>query len=98
MLTDFGFARRADRDTLSENYCGTRSYMAPELISETPYQPFIADCWSLGLVLFIIVTMRRPFPATLSKDVMLARQRDMKNLIPDREPFCSHPDLKALTL
>ncbi|KAI9513077.1 kinase-like protein [Russula earlei] len=57
-LADFGLARpRAARSTL--NVCGTVSYLPPEGIlaldaKDLKYVGMPADCWSIGVVLYII--------------------------------------------
>lgn len=65
-LADFGYATRC-LDTkgqviLSTNFCGTMEYKAPEAIRCTkPYNPMMADCFSLGILLFVMVTHEFPF-------------------------------------
>lgn len=54
-ITDFGFSTRASQlcsDYNSANEC----YTPPELAAREPYDPMKADVWSLGMVLFIMLT------------------------------------------
>lgn len=80
-LTDFGFCRMCmDRNTgkglLSETYCGSAAYVAPEVLKSTPYNPMLSDVWSLGVVLFVMVNNALPFDdRDLSKMVNLQMQR-----------------------
>lgn len=75
-LTDFGFARRLsdapNKCCLSETFCGSAAYAAPEVLKGIPYDPKSYDMWALGCVLFIMVTGTMPFddqniPATIRK-------------------------------
>lgn len=67
-ITDFGFAKwcssqsgRHTARTLSETYCGTAIYTAPEVIQHRPYNVKAADIWSLGVILFILLNGSMPF-------------------------------------
>lgn len=68
-VTDFGMAFRGHQRPLPnepENF-GTHGYVAPEvyLNTYTDYQK--VDCWSLGVLLFHLVTGRMPFQGELDK-------------------------------
>ena len=53
-IIDFGFACEAEE--LQKMYCGTPSYMAPEIVERKMYEPKPTDIWSLGVVLFKLLT------------------------------------------
>ncbi|XP_043916287.1 testis-specific serine/threonine-protein kinase 4-like [Protopterus annectens] len=60
-IADFGFARPVENQNLSRTFCGTRSYMPPEVLLRESYNPFLFDMWSLGTILYILVTDQFPF-------------------------------------
>lgn len=65
-LTDFGFARIAyDPDTgklnLSETFCGTLPYYCPQILQKRAYNPFKADVWAMGVVLYGMLNNKFPF-------------------------------------
>ena len=35
--------------------CGTRGYMAPEVVARRPYEGAPVDVWSAGVILFIML-------------------------------------------
>jgi serine/threonine protein kinase len=61
-LMDFGMARLAARDTGDSPLLGTPAYWCPEQIVGRP-QDARSDIFSLGVVLYEMVTGRRPFDA-----------------------------------
>jgi serine/threonine-protein kinase len=81
-LTDFGMARVAKRDTGDSPLLGTPAYWCPEQIMGRP-QDARSDIFSLGVVLYEMVTGTRPFEAdslqgvcnrVLSSTVMMPSQ------------------------
>lgn len=53
-LCDFGLATAVP--SLRNDAVGKPFYMAPEVVSQQMYDPIKADVWSLGVVLFIMLT------------------------------------------
>ncbi|KAE9075734.1 hypothetical protein PF010_g24187 [Phytophthora fragariae] len=53
-IGDFGLATRARR--ASGRRVGKEYYMAPEIVAGETYDPKAADVWSLGIVLFMMLT------------------------------------------
>ena len=64
-LIDFGFANYHDPDKKFSVFCGTYSYMAPELVCRIPYDAKATDVWSLGVLLYIMLTGDFPFKGNL---------------------------------
>jgi serine/threonine protein kinase len=60
-LGDFGFAIRTANEKFSEEWLGSAEYSAPEVLKNEPYDPKKADSWSLGVVLFALLTGYLPF-------------------------------------
>lgn len=61
-LCDFGFARIfKENDGGSETYCGSVAYVAPEVINRRPYDPRKADMWSLGVIIYTMLSKANPF-------------------------------------
>ncbi|EJD75162.1 CAMK/TSSK protein kinase [Loa loa] len=60
-LSDFGFARFMNADEVSHTFCGSRAYVAPELLRSCPYNGFLADIWSAGILLYVMVTGFMPY-------------------------------------
>lgn len=60
-LIDFGFALRLAPKELIRVFCGTPSYMAPEIVARTPYDGKPADIWALAVCIYRMVVGTFPF-------------------------------------
>jgi serine/threonine protein kinase len=60
-LCDFGVSKQIKKGQLLTDTCGTPAFIAPEIFKEKPYDPYVTDIWSSGVVLYIIVSGFFPF-------------------------------------
>jgi MAP/microtubule affinity-regulating kinase len=68
-LIGFGFSTSGDINTKTHMFCGTPSYMAPEIVSRSQYAGRPADIWALGVLLFVMITGNFPFKGSSDKEV-----------------------------
>jgi serine/threonine protein kinase len=67
-IGDFGYATFFKLGEKLSSYLGTLSYAAPEILNRTPYNPIPADIFSIGVILFILVTGKFPFNKAMYND------------------------------
>jgi len=58
-IIDFGFSICSASKL--KVFCGTPTYMAPEIVSKTEYCGKKADVWALGIVLYVLLCGKFPF-------------------------------------
>ncbi|KAK9055530.1 hypothetical protein SSX86_026614 [Deinandra increscens subsp. villosa] len=94
-IADFGFARSLQPRNLAETLCGSPLYMAPEIMQLHKYDAK-ADLWSVGAILFQLVTGRTPFTGNnqiqllqnIMKSTELQFPPDVKDLSPECIDLC----------
>ncbi|XP_031217134.1 testis-specific serine/threonine-protein kinase 4 isoform X1 [Mastomys coucha] len=91
-ISDFGFAKMVTSSQpvrsspsyrqmnclshLSQTYCGSFAYACPEILLGLPYNPFLSDTWSMGVILYTLVVARLPFDDTNLKKLLRETQKE----------------------
>lgn len=67
-LADFGFSTQFSTERPCQEWLGSPDYSAPEILRNEPYDPRKSDSWSLGVVLFALMTGYLPFSRSEDDD------------------------------
>ncbi|XP_061444013.1 testis-specific serine/threonine-protein kinase 4 [Rhineura floridana] len=92
-ISDFGFSKMVSTQTqppptpsyrmmscfshLSQTYCGSFAYACPEILLGLPYNPFLSDIWSMGVILYTLVVAHLPFDDTNLKKLLRETQKEV---------------------
>lgn len=68
-LIDFGFSTICQAGKRLKVFCGTPSYMAPEIVRRTEYEGRPVDIWSMGILLYALLCGCFPFRAKSYPDL-----------------------------
>ena len=68
-LIDFGFSTCIPHERKVKIFCGTPSYMAPEIVSKIEYSGAPADIWASGVLLFALLCGKFPFKGANDKEL-----------------------------
>jgi len=60
-LIDFGLSNYTEEGKLRSTFCGSPAFAAPEMLTGTQYTGPEVDVWSLGVVLYLMITNKLPF-------------------------------------
>lgn len=67
-ICDFGFAKRVHVPQSLTTLCGSKHYVAPELLKNHPYDES-ADMWSVGVIIYFLLAGHLPFNANDQQDL-----------------------------
>ncbi|KAK4478527.1 hypothetical protein RD792_014007 [Penstemon davidsonii] len=90
-IADFGFARSLLPRDLAQTLCGSPLYMAPEIMQLQKYDAK-ADLWSVGAILFQLVTGKTPFTGStqiqLLQNIIKSTELQFPPEAKDLSPHC----------
>lgn len=89
-LTDFGLAKEVEESTETNSLCGTVEYMAPEILLARGHGK-AADWWSVGILLYEMLTGQPPFTHR-------NRQKLQEKIVRDRIKLPSYLSSEAHSL
>jgi len=77
-LIDFGLSNFVENDAFRNTFCGTPAYASPEILMGTKYRGPEVDMWSLGVVLYCMLTAE--FPFTTINDILIGNFKDPQGI------------------
>ncbi|GJP78149.1 hypothetical protein CLOP_g8482 [Closterium sp. NIES-67] len=93
-VSDFGLSalpEQQHRDGLLHTTCGTPNYVAPEVLHDRGYDGRLADVWSCGVILFVLLAGHVPFQ---DRDLHRLYRKIRSGLF--AFPACVSPSARAL--
>lgn len=96
VLSDFGFARDGDSNTMFDTLCGSPMYMAPEIMNHKVYDNK-SDLWSVGVIMYELLFGTTPYHAkNLIQLMKKIKKKDVH--IPDEYSSLISEECKNLLL
>lgn len=77
-IIDFGTSRKFSSNRFLKQIKGTPFYMSPEIVNGKCYDQK-ADMWSVGLILYIMLTGKSPFKGRKPEDIKKQTQMGYYN-------------------
>ena len=85
-IIDFGFGIICKDDSYQKLFCGTKSYMPPEIIKKEKYIASYSDIWSLGVLFYAMLFGVFPFKGK-DEDELFEKIKEAKITFPEYNPI-----------
>ena len=78
-LIDLGLCKKLSISERTKTYCGTIEYMAPEMVTHSPYG-FPIDVWGFGILIYELTKGETPFYSSSAIETLRKINEDDPNL------------------
>lgn len=68
-IIDFGFSTKIPNEKKVRIFCGTPSYMAPEIVEKKEYSGPPADIWASGVLLYALLCGTFPYKGATDEEL-----------------------------
>ena len=85
-IIDFGFGIICKEDSYQKLFCGTKSYMPPEIVKKEKYIASYSDIWSLGVLFYAMLFGVFPFKGK-DEDELFEKIKEAKVSFPEYNPI-----------
>ena len=85
-IIDFGFGIICKEDSYQKLFCGTKSYMPPEIVKKEKYIASYSDIWSLGVLFYAMLFGVFPFKGK-DEDELFEKIKEAKLSFPEYNPI-----------
>lgn len=89
-VMDFGFANLFDVEQRLSSWCGTLNYSSPEIVKMQSYSGPESDVWSLGVVLYTMITGMMAFGGS-DAHIISQQQQSLHQSFPKLPSHVSRP-------
>eukprot|EP00210_Caulerpa_lentillifera_P003735 g3568.t1 len=80
-ICDFGYSKSEVWQSVAKTKVGTPTYFAPEVIADDIYNPKIADIWSCGVMLYVMMVGFYPFERPEEKNDKAKLQKMIQRIL-----------------
>ncbi|KAI1730794.1 protein kinase domain-containing protein [Ditylenchus destructor] len=93
-IIDFGVGKELEENERTSTMCGSVEYMAPEIAKGPDYSGYKSDSWSLGVLIYVMLTGWNPFDPDNHKEDTSCKnilgQLQFDHLRPAAKDFVKH--------
>jgi serine/threonine protein kinase len=97
-LSDFGMSKYVGTSGLCNTSCGTPAYASPECLTGGPCNAMASDVWSVGVILFALVTGMLPWTQTVRGKLFDQIKAGQYRIPPDVSPACADLIRRLMTV